>query len=354
MLDEKLQDLAIRENAHVSPARIAERAAIPIDPVFPRKTITLIIAAMMGMMVGLGVAFMQEHLDDRLNTPEEVNRALGLPVLGCVPVVSARQSPLMTSLPPRGPVADSYRWLRSSISFASEDQPLRTILITSTAPNEGKSVTAINLAMAMAMEGRSVILVDADLRRPSIHHLLELPSTPGLTDVLHHHLPLEQGLRPTDVSGLLVLPSGSLAPNPAELVHSTAMDALITELVDKADVVIFDSPPSAAVLDAQLLSAKVDGVLLVADIRGARRPGLEYVLGQFDRARARVIGLVFNKVRRNQGRSHGYYCRSYYEEGRDSTGNGYSNGHRSGKRHDEKELALMGRPATPENPDHRP
>jgi capsular exopolysaccharide synthesis family protein len=341
LLDEKLQDLSIRENARRSTARIIEPADLPSAPVRPRKAVNFVLAAAIGLVLGLCVAFLQEYLDDRVTSPDEVERTLALPVLGYIPMVPAHQSPLMTALSPRSAIAESYRALRSSITFAGVDHPLRTLVVSSASQSEGKSLTSMNLAIAIAMDGRRVILVDADLRRPSVHRMLSWEMAPGLTELLVGTRELGEVLREVpDVPGLRVLTSGAMPPNPAELLNSAPMASLIERLAELADVIIFDCPPCLPVTDALLLSAKVDGVLLVADIQEARRAGLKHTRDQFDRARARLVGLVFNKVGAGASRSYQYYGRGYYYgEPLPANGNGHTNGNGTSEK---KRLALMG------------
>jgi len=319
MLAGKLQDLRIRENARRSTARIIERALPPAVPVRPRKLVNVALSLILGVLLGLCVAFMQEYLDDRLTTPDEADRLLGLPVLGHIPLMSGDARRLMTALPAHSPTAESYRSLRSSISFAAIDAPLGTLLISSSHQGEGKSTTAANLAICMALEGRQVILVDADLRRPSLHRALAMSQTPGLTDVLlGRHTPAE-ALQPTEVPGLRVLTSGPVPPNPAELLNSTPMSHLVSELQSMADVVIFDTPPCLPVTDAQVLAAKVEGVLLVAEIGEVRKADLRHARELFDRAHARTVGLIFNKISAASGGYYYYGRRSGYSYASDET-----------------------------------
>jgi capsular exopolysaccharide synthesis family protein len=326
MLASKLQDLQIRENARRSTARIIERAIPPVVPVRPRKLVNLALSLILGVLFGFCFAFVQEYLDDRLSTPDEADRLLGVPVLGHIPLIGGDAGRLMTLLPAHSPTAESYRSLRSSIGFAAIDAPLRTLLVTSSHQGEGKSTTSANLAICMAIEGRRVLLVDADLRRPNLHRILELPQTPGLTDVLMGNQKLSEALQPTEVPGLRVLTSGPVPPNPAELLNSTAMAHLVSELQSMADVVIFDTPPCLPVTDAPVLAAKVEGVLLVAEIGEARKADLKHAKELFDRAHARTVGLIFNKI---SGASGGYYYygrRNGYSYAAEET-NGNGHGH---------------------------
>jgi polysaccharide biosynthesis transport protein len=317
MLASKLQDLRIRENARRSMARIIERALPPVSPVRPRKALNLALSLILGLFFGFCLAFLQEYLDDRITTPDEADRLLRLPVLGHIPLMAGDTQRLMTALPSHSPIAESYRSLRSSISFAAIDAPLRTMIVTSSHPGEGKSTTSVNLAIAMAMEGRRVILVDADLRRPSLYRVLDLPSAPGLTDVLLGNRKAADALRNTAVVGLRVLTSGPIPPNPAELLNSGPMTALIGELRGMADIVIFDTPPCLPVTDAQVLAAKVEGVLLVAALGEAKKAEVKHAKELFDRAHARTVGLIFNKISQATGGYYYTYHRSPYGYGPD-------------------------------------
>ncbi|MGD2078843.1 MAG: CpsD/CapB family tyrosine-protein kinase, partial [Chloroflexota bacterium] len=190
---------------------------------------------------------------------------------------------LITLTDPRSPVSEAYRTLRTNLSFSSLDEPIRTLVVTSPAPDEGKSTTVANLAVTMAQGGRSTILVDCDLRRPSLHTLFDCQAEPGLTNLLLE----EEGkpaLQQTKVDGLRLLSSGSLPPNPADLLGSQRIDKVIASLAEAADVVLFDAPPVIAVTDAAVLGAKVDGVLLVINAGKTRREHAERAKGMLERA----------------------------------------------------------------------
>jgi polysaccharide biosynthesis transport protein len=318
----KLQDLQIRENARRSTARIIESAQVPTDPIRPRPVLNLALALMIALCLGFCLAFLQEYLDDRITSAEEVDPLLGLPVMGYIPAIAGDRC-LIDALPPHSPIVESYRALRSSISFSAVDRPLTTLGITSAHAREGKSTTAANLALAMAMDGRRVILVDADLRRPSLDRLLGLRPAPGLTDLLTGRCSLEDALQ--DVTGsfgggtasspiasLRVLTSGPIPPNPAEVLNTAGMENIIRQLREKADLVIFDTPPCVPITDAQVLGTRLDGVLFITELgqthKAEARRGCE-LLGQ---AHIRVLGVVLNKMRGDHG---GYYYRyGYYHQ----------------------------------------
>ncbi|HEX6290508.1 MAG TPA: CpsD/CapB family tyrosine-protein kinase [Herpetosiphonaceae bacterium] len=197
---------------------------------------------------------------------------------------------------PRSPAAEAYRALRTNIQFSSLDKPLRTILATSTAPDEGKSTTIANLAVTMAQAEQRVILVDCDLRRPSLHTMFGLPNEEGLTSLMlqeNSRMPAQK----TEVPGLLVLTSGPLPPRPADILGSKRMEAVIAQLREHADIVLFDTPPVNAVTDAAVLATKVDGVLLVFRAGATKRDRAREARRLLDKVNANVVGVVLTDVK---------------------------------------------------------
>lgn len=214
-------------------------------------------------------------------------------------------SRLVTFTHPRSPVAEAYRALRTNIQFSSLDRPLRTCLVTSTGAREGKSTTAANLAITFAQAGSSVILVDADLRRPSQHRLFGLPNERGLTTML-----LQEGgelpAQYTAIPNLRLLASGPLPPNPAEVLGFRRMDEAIARLKDAADLIIFDTPPIIAVTDAAVLSSKVDGVLLVFSAGRTKRDHARRAQAILEKVNANLVGVVLNNAQLDRAAYHYY------------------------------------------------
>jgi capsular exopolysaccharide synthesis family protein len=202
---------------------------------------------------------------------------------------------------PRSPAAEAYRTLRTNIQFSSLDKPLRTILATSTAADEGKSTTIANLAVTMAQSEQRVILVDCDLRRPTVHTLFGVSNTLGLTSVmLQEDAPLP--LQPTEVPGLQLLPSGPLPPRPADILGSRRMEVLIERLLQQADMVLFDTPPVIAVTDAAVLATKVDGVLLVFRSGATKRDRARDARRLLEKVNANIVGVVMTDVKGERDR----------------------------------------------------
>jgi capsular exopolysaccharide synthesis family protein len=214
---------------------------------------------------------------------------------------TAAEMALITLRDPGSAAAEAYRTLRTNILFSSLDRPLRTLLVTSTAPNEGKSTTLANLAVTMAQAEQRVLLVDCDLRRPSLHTLFGLANEQGLTSAI---LAQDEGpppAQPTSVPGLSVLTSGPLPPRPADLLGSRRMGALIERLSATADIVLFDTPPVVAVTDAAALAPRVDGVLLVLHAGHTRRDRAREARQLLEKVKANIVGVVLNGARLERG-----------------------------------------------------
>lgn len=213
---------------------------------------------------------------------------------------------LITLTDPRSPISEAYRTLRTNLSFYSVDNPIRTLVVTSPAPDEGKSTTIANLAVTMAQSGRRTILVDCDLRRPTLHELFEVDNNTGITSmVLNENAP--PPLRKTEVENLWLLPSGPKPPNPADLLGSRQIDRVLTQLKEQADIVLLDAPPVVGVTDAAVLGAKTDGVLLIINAGKTRREHAERAKELLERARVRIIGAALTNAQSDNSLS------AYYE-----------------------------------------
>lgn len=309
LFSQKREDLRLRLEARRPAARVMEQAEPPGRPIRPKRTLSFLLSAFFGAFLAVLLALLQEFLDDRINSAEEAGQILRLPNLGVVPMIVEEKLRLAHTIKGYSPVREAYRSLRTNISFAAVDNPVRTLALTSSTPGEGKSTTTANLAASLAMEGKRVILVDADLRRPTMHKVFHAPQVPGLTDVLVGAADLNDTLHQTEVEGVRLLTAGSPVPNPAEMIGSEAMAHFVDTLRGQADIVLFDSPPVLAVADATLLASTVDGVLFVVGVSEARRGSLRHAMDMLTRARVRVLGLVLNKVE-DQRRNHYYYYSS--------------------------------------------
>ncbi len=315
-LTKSVDDLSLRQTATHDPVLLISPAALGAQ-VAPKPMNNLLAATLIGLTLGLCFALLQEFLDDRINTPEEAKRIFGASALGYIPLVEDADARLL-GRSRNGNLLETYRVLRSNVMFSAVDAPIRSIMITSTVPGEGKSMTAYNLAVAMALDGRRVILVDADLRRPTAHKLVGLERRPGLTNVLVGELALDEALQEGGVRNLRVLTAGPLPPNPAEILNSQAMRQVHATLRERADVVIYDTPPCLATADAQVVSADVDGVLYVAQFGETKKSAMRRSAELLSQAHARILGVVFNKIDisgRRDDYYYGYYrYYNYYQQ----------------------------------------
>ena len=219
-----------------------------------------------------------------------------------------KPDPLITVADPRSPVSEAYRTLRTNLDFSSLDKPIKTMLVTSAGPEEGKSTVLANLAVTTAQTGRKVILVDCDLRRPTLHYLFNLKNDVGLTTMVVDDVAMESPpLQYTGVEGLQLVSSGPLPPNPSELLGSRRMEDIIADLLERADVILFDAPPVVAVTDAAVLATKVDGVLLVINAGGTKRDYAKAAKARLEKVNANLLGAVLNNVRFDVS-LHRYYA----------------------------------------------
>jgi len=290
-----------------------EQASVPDAPIRPRPLMNTALATAVGLMLAAGIVFLIEYLDDTLKTPEDVERALGLPVLGFVAEMQYKKNSaeeVYVTRQPRSPVSEAFRSLRTNLEFAAVQKPIRTMLVTSPGPSEGKTTVAVNLAVIFSQADKRVALLDADMRRPRVHRLLGMSNREGLSNIfLNQSRLFSVGRGREDLPHLLVITSGNLPPNPAELLGSIRMDLILDELRGSVDIVIIDTPPSL-VADAQVLAAKVDAVLIVIQPGLTNTETARASLEMFKRAGARVVGVVMNRIPRNRSYYYGGY--KYY------------------------------------------
>ena len=268
--------------------------------------------AMVGLAVAAGIVMLIEYLNDTVRTSEEAERITGVPTLGVIGRIPSAGDPreaLVTAYKPRAPITESYRVLRANLEFAGSDGPFQTILVTSSGPVEGKTTTAANLAVSMAQAGKQVILVDMDLRRPSLHKVFQKHNKLGVTTALLGG-DASQHLAYTEIPNLRILTSGPLPPNPADLFQSTRMSDLLNTLKNEADFVLFDTPPIMPVADPILLARLCDGVVLVVLADNTRVGILQKAREQLHQAGARLVGVVMNKV--TASKNGYYYYQQYY------------------------------------------
>lgn len=315
-LQRSYEDIRLAEANSLDILTIVEPAEVPTVPIRPKTLQNVLLAAAVGLVLGASVAFLIEYLDDTIKTPADVEKDLGLTTLGTIARFGGKslEDKLITAQHSRSSVAEAYRILRTNLDFTAVDGDLKAVLVTSPNPVEGKTVTAANLAVVMAQAGRSVILADADLRRPAVHRMFHVPNEAGLTTALvrGEEVPLTDLLQPTGVEGLRVLPSGPLPPNPAELLGSEQMARLVERLEDLADLVVLDTTPALPVADPAILSRVADAVILVVDTGTTRRGMALRAVEHLARAGANIAGVVLNRFSSRRSGSYSYYRYDYY------------------------------------------
>jgi len=289
-------------------------AEMPDSPVSPRTTVNVALGLAVGVMLAAGIAFLIEYLDDSLKSSEDVSRVLELSTIGNVArFPKGTKNPLVVLDAPRAPYAEAYRNLRTNLQFSLAVDSANALVVSSAEPGEGKTTTMANLAIAMAQMGKRVILVDADLRRPSLHQLFRVPPEPGLTDVFLQHQTVLQVVRETGQPGLHLLTCGKIPPNPAELLASAWMDQLIDALSKQYDMLLFDAPPILPVTDAVLLAAKTKHLLWVVFAGKTRADALRRAREALAQVDAKIVGVVLNRMA--SGRGYGYYYYYYSKDG---------------------------------------
>jgi len=283
---------------------IVDQAEIPNKPMSPNKTMNVLFALVGGLIASISLAFLLEYLDNTIKTYRDVKDILGMPLLGLIANYSSGNqgkkeatNSLITLEQIKSPISESYRSLRTNIEFASLGSVTHKLLITSSGPGEGKSLTVANLAVSMAQSGKSVLVIDADLRNPSQHELFGLTNRNGLAGALVQNQDYRDFIKETPVSGLKVLTGGPIPPNPAELVGSERMKCMIEEASEQFDIVIIDTPPVIEVTDAAILAQRVDGVILVLSLGRVNKDDAQTAKEHLDNVGAKILGAVLNKTR---------------------------------------------------------
>ncbi len=291
---------------------VIEPGKVPSAPVGPNSLQNVILAVAIAFALSAGAALLLEFLDDTIKGADDVRHVLGMTPMASIARIETGDVPsdkLVVSRYPMSPAAESYRVLRANLQFKMGDKRIRTLMVTSTVPMEGKSLTSANLATVLAHSGKRVLLVDSDLRRPTIHCIFEVGNSAGLTTALSSStVDFSEIIHEEVLENLSVMTSGPLPPNPAELLSSNRMLELVRALSQRFDVVIFDTPPVMAVADATVLASAVDGVLLVVDNNHTRKKLLRQSFDALLAVGTNVMGIVLNRVSiRGRESSYTYY-----------------------------------------------
>jgi len=349
----KLKEGSLAAGLDSSNIRIVDVARVPLHPARPNIPLNLEFATLIGLVGGIAIAFTMEGIDTTVRTPDQAEDVSGLPILGVIPMQSAanagvirtavglpkaayrgnlRAEPMISFLEPHSEVAEAYRALRTSILLSSVSHPPRTILVTSSVPQDGKTMTSVNAAIVLAQQGKRILLVDADLRRPSVHKIFGLGGKIGLSNILTGGAKISDAVQATAQPNLFILPAGPVPPHPSELLSSSFMQELLKIFRDEYDHVIIDSPPVISVTDAVLLSVQADAVILI--IRSGQttnalvRRSRDLLLS----VNANILGVVVNAADLTSPDYYNYYYGSKYnyytsrkssDRGKDSEGSGH-------------------------------
>ncbi|MDY6876694.1 MAG: polysaccharide biosynthesis tyrosine autokinase [Chloroflexota bacterium] len=289
---------------------VVEPAIPPIEPIRPIIVLYTLLGAFIGLIFSVGLAFLIEYLNQSFATDDDIRQVLSLPALGTIPQMRGeeRHNKLVTSTIPRSLVSESYRTLRTNIRFASVDEPVTTLLITSAEPGAGKTTVAANLGIVCAQAGLQVVLIDADLRRPSLHQSFDLSNRTGLTDLLVGDVQdIRECMVRTRIDNLHLVTAGPIPPNPSELLGSKMMETVLARVKKSADLVILDTPPTLAATDAAVLAPKMDGVILLIEARRTSHQAARRACETLQHVGATILGTVLTKAKVDRKSSPYYY-----------------------------------------------
>lgn len=318
---QRFKEVGVAAGIGTNNISVVDEARIPSRPFKPNLRLNMLLALVLGLLGGVGLAFLLEHLDDTFKQPDEVEKRLNLPVLGIIPMLAQKRNDqrpiaLVGHENPRSVFAESYRSLRTALEFSTSRGVPRTLTITSAESAEGKSTTALSLAIQFAQAGRKVLLIDADLRKPSLHRSLGLDNHLGLTNLLAGEQERPASIaQPTHIPNLFVITSGPLPPNPAELLSSSKMQGLLVLAAEKFDLVLVDSPPVMGLADALILGNLCDDTLLTIAMGSTPRSHVQAACKRLRGARVHLLGALLNKLEARVGAYgyyYGYYHSSYY------------------------------------------
>jgi tyrosine-protein kinase Etk/Wzc len=334
-LAERLEDAIIQMQSKSGGLKLVDAAQLPAEPVPRRDYVFYLVSLAVGLVVGIGLGLLREFMDDTVKSPDDIEKQLAQTLLGTIPHIVPKKTDLevkrslakgkkaqirnrypelvLGSQGEESVVAEAYRSLRTNIVFSSPDKPVQTMLITSSGPGEGKSLTMANTALSFAQQGEPTLIIDADLRRPVCHHLFGFDRGPGFGELFAGTSTLEEVAREVPGTNLRVITAGAYMPNPAELLGSRKMDHFLSELRKEYRYILFDTPPVIAVADATILATKLDGVVLCVRANKTSLTVSRRTLQTLRNVNARVLGCILNDVDLTKGySSYGYYKHYYH------------------------------------------
>ena len=317
---------------------IVESATLPSSPSSPSYVRNGVLALVVGLSLGIGMAFLRERLDDRLRGREDLEEQIGAPALATVPKVAGwrrkTRVELVTVSAPRSSPAEAYRTLRTNLHFIGRGGDFKVLTVTSATSGEGKTATAANLAVALAQAGKKVIVVSCDLRKPRLHRFFGMENETGVSSILVGDTDANEAIQRPRIPSLRVLASGPTPPNPAELLASERFDELLAMLRGSVDFVVVDTAPVLAVTDTLVIAPKTDGVLIVTDAGTTTRSAAAHAREQLEQVGANVVGGILNNLRRSRATYYPYYYYESYPYRRREDDETKGRGRRSSSRND--------------------
>ena len=313
---QRAKETDVSEKIEASRIRIIDTAKAPNSPAYQRRLRDITLSIFFALFCSLGVAMLLEYLDSTIHNSEDIRLYVNLPFLGYISSTGRDakadiDKDLLCHKQPGSIIAETYRVVRTAILFASpEDEPSKSILVTSSLPQEGKTLISLNLAQIFAQAGERVILIDVDMRRPRVHKTFNIEQKKGLSDFLVGEVDLKDIIKPTSIDNLSVITSGTIPPNPSELLHSAKVRTLLDGLKTRFDRILLDSPPILSVADTSLLANMVDGVVLVIKGASTHLDAIAHSKSKIQEAKGRIIGVVLNNI--EAARTDKYYYFHYY------------------------------------------
>jgi succinoglycan biosynthesis transport protein ExoP len=332
---QRLKETGVSASLTSSNIQVLDWAEVPQSPHKPRKTLNLLLAAIIGLFGGIGLSFFVEYIDNTIKTPEDLEKTVLLPSLGIVPNLGKQSDRSSISLiafeDKKSPLSEAFRSIGTYIQFSSPERPPKTMLVTSARKAEGKTSTVVNLAVTLACSWGKGIVLDADMRNPQLHKILGLDNSKGLSSFLTGHLEFDNGLiQKTDIPNLDVITAGIIPPNPSELLGSQRLKDLLHELIPLYSFILFDSPPLLGLSDSLILSTVSDGVIMVVRSDSTPKEAALQARKSLQSVNARILGVVLNAIKQSNLKygSYSYYYSYYYD--------GEEDGHKGKKKRREK------------------
>jgi succinoglycan biosynthesis transport protein ExoP len=326
---QRMKEAGVAAGFTVSNIQVLDKAEVPARPYKPNKQLNLLLAVVVGLFLGVGLAFFFEYLDNTVKTPEDIEQLIRLPSFGMVPEISngkrkrlekgtSHPVELITHRHPKSILSEAYRNVRTSLLLSFSEKPPKKIAITSPNPVEGKTTTAINTAIALSQTGAQVVIVDTDMRKPRIHHIFNgAENSAGLSNFLSGNADLPSIVRKTEVPNLYYIPSGPIPPNPSELLGSNRFKKMMEALEAKFDHILLDTPPVLGFADSVIASTTVDGVVLVVLGGKTARENLQRAKEVLHQVNAKILGVVINRIDVQRGHYGYYYYRYHYYYGKE-------------------------------------